>query len=41
MVLRRPGDPKFELVNVALTSAEAQKTRFKKEEIFVDFWIGI
>merc|ERR1711981_1253533 len=27
MVLRRPGDPKFELENIALTSAEAKKTR--------------
>ena len=27
MVSRRPGDPKFELENVALTSAEAKKTR--------------
>merc|ERR1712110_576461 len=27
MVLRRPGDPKFELEKIALTSAEAKKTR--------------
>ena len=41
MVLRRPGDPKFELENIALTSADAKKTRLKKKEIFIDFWIEI